>query len=233
MPAEENCSYKLLSPQEEEVFLRALIFAAGDFKQLESNPILREQDDIVIAADGGTHHCLSMGIRPDIIIGDLDSLTTDDQNFIESSEIQVKKYPIRKDFTDLELALQHACYLNADEILIYGGLGFRWDQTLANILLLLSPSLICNSIKLIDGKQEIYLADKSKPIHISGKPGDIVSLIPISGDAIGITTTNLEYELNKETLYFGASRGVSNVMTNSTASISLTDGRLICILIQQ
>ena len=213
--------------------MRALIFAAGAFNPNKNARIIRQEGDIVIAANGGTLNCLSLGIRPDFIVGDLDSIKPDDLKSLEFSGTKIVEFPIRKNFTDLELALQHACVLNATEILIYGGLGLRWDQTLANILLLASPDVSCSNIKLLDGKQEIYLVSKAAPVHVFGNPGDIVSLIPVSGDVVGITTKNLEYALNDEILFFGASRGVSNVMTTQSASISLKDGSLICILIRQ
>jgi thiamine pyrophosphokinase len=233
MPAEELEKQGLLSPPGEEVFLRILIFAAGASNTKE-NPIDNHQPgDMVIAANGGTRYCLSLGIHPDVVIGDFDSITEDDFRLISGSETQIIKFPSSKDFTDLELALQHACSLEATEILIFGGLGLRWDQTLANILLLASPSLACSNIRLVDGNQEIFLISNASPGQILGKPGDTVSLIPIHGNASGITTSNLEYPLHNETLVFGASRGVSNVMTMQSATVTLTDGLLICVVIHQ
>ena len=213
--------------------MRILIFAAGELDYNEFSTISREKNDLVIAADGGSHHCLTLGIQPDIVIGDLDSIDADDLELVESWGTQIIKFPSRKDFTDLELALQYACDQNADEILVYGSLGLRWDQTLANILLLASPVVACKKIKLVDGKQEIHLISSNAPLLIEGNPGDTVSLIPISGDATGVTSENLEYALNEGILIFGASRGVSNLMTATSASITLKKGRLICVVIHK
>ena len=211
--------------------MRTFIFAAGAANPDEPILISPNEDDIVIAADGGTHYCLLSGLSPDFVIGDLDSISPEDRLTVENSDTKIIEFPTRKDFTDLELALLHACQLGATEIRIFGGLGLRWDQTLANILLLASPSLTCRSIILVDGKQEIVLVTESSPVILTGNPGDIVSLIPISGDCEGITTSNLEYPLESDTLYFGASRGVSNSMTSNTATISLIKGLLICTII--
>ena len=211
--------------------MRTLIFAAGKPNTNESiNKILRE-DDIIIAADGGANFCLEMGINPDFAVGDFDSISTKSLEKLELLSVSMIRHPSRKDYTDLELALQHACRLGSHEILIFGGLGLRWDQTLANILLIASSELTCKNIRLLDDNQELILVTQDSPADLVGKPGDTVSLIPIKGDAVGITTKNLEYPLNNETLFFSATRGVSNVMTEYSASVSVSDGLLICTII--
>lgn len=221
------------SPPQEEVFLHAIIFAAGSITNHRSLRVERQPEDIIIAADGGAKHCLAMQIAPDVVIGDFDSLSETEIQRLKNAGARLIRYPTRKDFTDLELALQYACQLNATDILVYGALGLRWDQTLANMLLLASPDLNCASIRLIDDAQEIFLIRAKTKQEIYGKPGDIVSLIPIGGDAIGITSTNLEYPLNGDSLSFGKARGVSNVLLQNPATIYLEKGDLICTVIHQ
>ena len=108
-----------------------------------------ESDDVLIAADGGLRHCLDLGLQPAILIGDLDSIDEGDLAALKPSDTQILQYPTQKDFTDLELALQQALKLGADEIVIVAALGARWDQTIANLLLPASfPSI---KICLLDG----------------------------------------------------------------------------------
>lgn len=185
--------------------------------------------DILIAADGGARHCLALGLYPSFVIGDLDSL--EEHHLVQFREhgVQIIQYPSRKDYTDLELALEYALQLGAQKITILAALGARWDQTLSNLLL--PVRLPGTSIRLLDGQQEITYLRGGEYIELDGLPGDTISLIPLAGDARGITTRNLEYPLTGETLFFGSTRGISNVLLNSPAHISLDEGLLLCTLI--
>ncbi len=213
--------------------MRAVIFANGLLSAPELVQPYLQPGDVIIAADGGAHHCQALGLRPAFVIGDFDSLSPQDLQFFEAQDAKLIRFPVNKDFTDLELALQHACSLGANRILIFGGLGLRWDQTLANVLLPALPAFANVSIVLVDGAQEIALVGRHKLHVISGQPGDTVSFIPISGDISGVTTRGLEYPLKNETLYFGSSRTVSNVLLASEAAIEVEQGLLVCVVIHQ
>lgn len=218
--------------------LTAIIFANGtlpypDFTLRALQREAAKGEIVVIAADGGGRHCLELGIEPHWVIGDLDSLTAGELAQLQANGARVLRYPARKSFTDLELALQHAASLKAEQILVFGALGARWDQTLANLLLPAAPGLENIPIRLLDGPQEIVLLRPGGIRTLSGCPGDTVSLIPLAGPAHGITTRGLEYPLQGETLYFGATRGISNVLLESQASVSLAEGLLLCVLIHQ
>jgi thiamine pyrophosphokinase len=167
------------------------------------------------------------------VIGDFDSLHAEEIALLTKSNTQIIQFPQRKDFTDLELALQHVCKLEIKDVWIFGALGLRWDQTLANLLLPALPELQCVNIRFIDGNQEILLLRAGKKNVIEGAPGDIVSLIPIAGNVSDICSENLEYTLDHDTLCFGASRGVSNQLTTSSATITHQVGLLICTIIHQ
>ena len=207
--------------------MRAVIFANGSLNP----PVRLNSDDFIIAADGGTRHCLKLGLRPAVVIGDLDSLTQEDLQTLTAQGTEIRQYPTRKDFTDLELALNHARSLGMTEILILGALGMRWDQTLANVSLAAAfPEL---NIRLADGNQEITYIRAGETTSISGRPGDTLSLIPVGGEARGITTAKLEYLLDGESLPPGSTRGISNVLLAETAQISLQSGLLLCVIIHQ
>lgn len=207
--------------------MRAVIFANGQL----TRPILLQPDDLVIAADGGTHHCLGLGIRPQIVIGDLDSVREDELRALSASGTEIITYPARKDFTDLELALQEAQKRGADQVLLLAALGKRWDQSLANILL--PAALPGLNITILDDQQEIHFIRTGESLMITGQPGDTVSLLPLGGDGIGITTHGLEYPLYQEMLPIGSTRGVSNVMLQDQASVKLGLGLLLCAVIHQ
>jgi thiamine pyrophosphokinase len=217
--------------------LRAVIFANGVLNDASTARAAVRSGDLVIAADGGSRHCRELGLKPAILIGDFDSLGSAELAAFEMAGSEIIRHPARKDFTDLELALRHARDLGASEIVVIAALGERWDQTLANLLLPAAADLSGVRISLLDGPQEIMLLrgndDRSEPAHIElgGQPGDTVSLIPLGGDARGITTHGLEYPLADETLFFGNTRGLSNVMLGETASVYLKEGVLLCTII--
>ena len=213
--------------------MKTIIFANGTISNLAQTSALTRNCDMIIAADAGARHCLAISILPQVVIGDFDSLTPAELDKLQELGVRLIRYPARKDFTDLELALKYACEQGADQITILGGLGQRWDQTLANILLLAGSFAQRARVSYIDGSQEIMLIGESQILEIRGQPGDTVSLVPIQGNAQGITTCGLEYPLDDDTLEFGTARGVSNVLIGKQATIQLKHGFLICILIRQ
>lgn len=213
--------------------MRAVIFANGTMNNPWQTLAVLQPGDTLIAADGGARHCRTLGLTPAVVIGDFDSLSADELAQLEQDGAQVRRYPVRKDFTDLELALQHAVSLGADEILVLAALGARWDQTLANLLLPAAPGLERVCIRLLDGPQEIALLRVGEVHTLCGQAGDIVSLVPLGGHATGITTTGLEYPLTDGTLFFGATRGISNVMLGEQATVRFESGLLLCTIIHE
>jgi len=213
--------------------LRAVIFANGILNDPRQTLAALQPGDTLIAADGGARHCMELGLTPAVVIGDFDSLSDEELARLEADGAQVVRYPARKDFTDLELALQHAVTLGAEEILIFAALGARWDQTLANLLLPAAPGMEMVRIRLLDGPQEIILLRAGEAHFLDGQAGDTVSLVPLGGHAHGITTTGLEYPLTDGTLYFGATRGISNVMLGEQATVRLESGLLLCTIIHE
>jgi thiamine pyrophosphokinase len=208
---------------------RAIIFANG-WMNLPSG-FLNSFDgsDFIIAADGGAKHCDSLGITPDVIIGDFDSLESERLSSYQQNGVEVKKYPTSKDDTDLELALKLAIERGYEEVFVIAALGDRWDMSIANILLLAKPAISKLNIHLLDGSKELFLIRGECQIEIQSIVGSRLSLLPLAGDASGITTRGLEYPLENETLYFGSSRGVSNVFIQNSALIKVRKGLLLCI----
>lgn len=215
------------------IMKRAYIFANGrmDSPTLsikEINPA-----DLVIAADGGTHHCQSLGLTPNVIIGDLDSLSDDDVNRYERNEVKIIRYPAHKDETDLELALIFALEQAIEEVVIIGALGARWDMTFANMMLAAQDRFSGLSIRLVDRSQELNILKAREEIELRGKKGQMLSLIPIGGDVTGVTIRGLEYPLDDETLFLGSPRGVSNVINGDYARITVSSGILLVCLSTQ
>jgi len=211
--------------------VRAVIFANGVFSHPEIDRNRLRPDDWLIAADGGARHCQTLGLTPAVLIGDFDSITIQERQALEQQGVTVVPFPESKDETDLELALRYAVEGGVNEVLILAGMGSRWDQSLANLLLPAMVELAGVQVRLIDGPQEAALVRNGETLKLQGRPGDKVSLIPLGGDAQGVTTHGLEYPLQEDTLYFGATRGVSNILLSEEATIHLKRGRMACFII--
>jgi thiamine pyrophosphokinase len=209
--------------------MRVVIFAAGD---LADAAVVRAEivaDDIVVAANGGLNHCVALGITPDAILGDLDSAPSGYVTRLRSEGVLVIRHPVRKPATDLELALDFAVEQEASEILVVGAMGGRWDQSLANLLLPAAAARREPPIRLMDGVSAAEWLHGPAEAHLRGQIGYVASLIPLAGDAVGITTEGLEYKLDSGVLEFGSTLGVSNVIVATPAKVRLESGRLLCV----
>jgi thiamine pyrophosphokinase len=208
----------------------ALVFANGD---LNDGPAVRAALDesdkaLILAADGGARLALACDRVPDVVVGDLDSLPPDEVADLRARGVEIEQHPAGKDETDLELTLLAAVDRGATWLRIIGGVGGRIDQTLANIYLLTLPALADRYVRLVAGDQTLWLVGPGDHA-LDGASGDTISLIPLAGDVQNVRTANLEYPLRGETLRFGPARGVSNVITDQPARVSLDAGLLVVV----
>lgn len=213
--------------------MRAVIFANGVFHPSRWTGEWLAAADLRIAADGGLRLCQQLNLLPEILVGDFDSLTEQEVQQMQAQGVQVLRYAARKDETDLELALQVACEQTVDEIVILGGLGARWDQTLANLLLPAYRRFRHVPIVLVDGQHEIFAinAPPARSLALRGSIGDTLSLIPVGGNVQGVVLHGVEYPLEREELHFGATRGLSNVFLAETVPLEISEGSLLAVVI--
>lgn len=202
--------------------MRAVLFANG-------NPVCREKvrqwvrpEDTVICADGGLGLADKLGFVPDVVLGDFDSLPA-------GVEVQRQwlRYPVQKDFTDGELAVEYALEKGFEELLLIGFTGTRMDHTLANLFLLKKIAEHGRKAVILDDYNEIYLLTDT--LALTGNAGDIVSILPLTEKLEGVVTEGLYYPLRKETLFFSQSRGVSNVMEGQQCRITAEKGYALVI----
>lgn len=208
--------------------MRALIIANGDLTARERIPSNRLSAELVIAVDGGWQHCQTLGLSPDAVVGDFDSLPDSLLNHLQASATSLIQHPPQKAEIDLELALIYALERGAIELTILAGLGGRFDMTMANISLLLHPRLRDVSVEFWHRGQKIWRIQPPGD-EIMGEAGDTLSLLPLGDDAGGIQTTNLAYPLKNENLQLGLTRGVSNVLTADMATVTLESGVLLAV----
>ena len=206
---------------------RIIIFANGELPDIKYARTILHEDDYLICADGGARHALALGVKPHLIIGDMDSTTNETLKNFQQLGVEIEIYPRDKNETDLELAIARAVEHEPKEIIIVAALGGRMDQTLANIALLSNPYLVSRNVCLDDGAEEIFFVQNQAQVR--GRSGDIVSLIPWGEPVHGVQTQNLRWQLNSETLYPDKTRGISNEMISNVVSIKIESGLLLVI----
>ena len=205
---------------------------AGSPEARRPRDLAPQPGDYVIAADLGARHALCWGWSIDLLVGDLDSLSPDEARQIERSGTPTLRAAAAKDETDTELALQHALALAPEKIIICAATAGRTDHLLANVLLLARPRLASADIRLVNDGETLCLLQaegQEALLDVEGGTGDLLSLLPLGGDAVGVSTQGLLYPLDAETLYEGHARGMSNVLTGPRAQIGLRRGRLLVI----
>lgn len=186
--------------------------------------------DVVIAADGGANALDRLGRRPDRLVGDLDSADPALVERLAAAGTQIDRHPVDKEASDTELAVRAALAEGAGRVDLLGATGGdRLDHELANLLLLADPAFSGVELRAIVGATTVRAARGGQEMALRGAPGDLVTLLPIGGDAGGVTTAGLRWPLDGATLRMGSSRGLSNVVVESGASVRLIDGVLLVV----
>ena len=203
------------------ILLRAVIISGGDITDYSYIKNMLDKDDFIICADSGYRHASPLGVIPNILVGDFDSI----EKIPES--VECLRYPTDKDFTDTEIAVDYGRKKDFKEFLLLGTIGTRLDHTLSNILML--RTFLDNNEKavIINEHNKIQLINKD--ILLQENKGSIVSLLPLT-TCVGVTTTNLKYPLNNATLSVGYGLGVSNIMLQNNAKITLESGEMLIII---
>ena len=195
-----------------------VIFCAAEFSGL-LNPI--GPDDLVIAADGGLRHTQALGIRPDVILGDFDSL-----GYIPE-EGQV--FPVEKDDTDSMLAIRLGLERGYTDFRIYGALaGPRLDHTMANFQTL--AFLAAHGARgWLIGRDYIVTVASRETLIFSDSARGILSCFCLGADIQNLTIQGLQYPLEQGTLSASFPLGVSNHFLGQEGRISLGDGLLLVL----
>lgn len=209
---------------------KTVIFANGTPNNLSENRCHISPGDTIICADGGTLHALTLGLNPHIIIGDLDSLPADVQAEMEARGVEIQRHPVKKDQTDLELALSVAVERGAKEVLILTALGGRLDQHLANILLLTRPDWKSVRLRLAEGKEVGWLMRGPDQLKLNGQPGDILSILVLTQTVSGLDLVGVEWPLQQATVDLGSTLTISNTFIKPEVTVRLKTG--IALVVQ-
>jgi thiamine pyrophosphokinase len=188
----------------------ALVFAAAPIHRTPrlTARLATLKPESVIAADDGASTALRFGLRPHLVIGDLDSIQSETLDELRRRDVPIESHPRDKNATDGQLAIERALQTHPDELYLVGYLGGpRLDQFLANILLLTSIDV---PTALLDAQNECRLLRPGTSLSWSPDAAEVVSLIPLTPSVDGVRTGGLRWPLAGEQLLLGDTRGISN-----------------------
>jgi thiamine pyrophosphokinase len=215
----------------------AVIFLGGELQNEALARKLSLSSDIVVCADSGAEHAIKLGLTPQAIVGDLDSVTSDTIKYFESQNCEIIRIADQES-NDFEKAFEYL--LKKSEIgerlgtvFVFGMTGGRTDHTLANFSVMLRyTDLFENIVSMEMGAEHKFLTTNKNNCTIDCEIGTTISLTPF-GEANGIITENLRYSLSGDGLRLGMREGLSNVATDEPVSIKINSGALLITVIQK
>ena len=178
------------------------------------------QFDSVIAVDGGYAHLQQTGCKPDVVLGDFDSL-----GFVPEGE-NVERHPVHKDKSDLELAFDAAAGHGFSRTVVYGALGGRLDHTMANLQMCARFAEGGMDIELVGMDSAVTILVGPAALELPALERGTVSVFSAVGESRGVTERGLEYPLEDARLSNRTTLGLSNEMTGKPASVSVAEGTL-------
>lgn len=207
--------------------MRGLIVSNGDISNYTKLSSLYKSSEYVICADGGVRHLIEINEKPDMVLGDLDSISIENLEYIKKENIKTEKFPPEKDKTDTELAMDYLIEKGCTEISFIGVTGSRQDHTMANIFLLYT--LLQRKIKgiIFDDNNTIYVVDDL--LCLEKKENTYISIVPISEAGIRLSITGFFYDLNNCFMPFGSTHGISNEVLGEMGKIQIHTGKALVI----
>jgi thiamine pyrophosphokinase len=199
----------------------ACVFCNGQLKNPANVKQIANDCDLLIAADGGAKYFFDIGLTPQVIIGDMDSIDSD--MWKSKSGIEYIRYPADKDKSDAELAVEYALEHGYEQVILVAATGGRLDHILGNIALVAGYP---GRVAILDGISTLIAVDKSEKCVLHGRIGAIVSLMPYSTAPLKVRTNGLKYPLQDECL-ISATHGLSNELSQTEACICVSDGILL------
>ena len=206
----------------------ALIVASGEDVPKEP-PALNDGNTLVICANGEASLPV-WNLTPGLILGDQDSLDASSKEYWLAKGIPLQSVSAVKDETDLDLAVQYALNQGADSLTLVGGWGSRIDHSLGNVELLYRLALLGIPNQLLTRDHRLSAVCRGYKTQV--RQGSIVSLLPLSPEVSGLTTSGLLYALEKVTIRKGSTLTISNVATATDISVEMANGVLLIIMEQ-
>jgi thiamine pyrophosphokinase len=208
----------------------AVVFLHGDYGDPGWHRALAARADIVLAADGGARFLTGIGVTPDAVVGDFDSLDPAIAARLESRGVAFVRHPVRKDVTDGELAVDEAVRRGAGEILLAGATG-ALDHTLGHLAILRRQTANGVAARLVAPGLTVGVLMAPASIRLDVTAGVRVSLVPLGRDST-VTLAGLDYPLDRGVLPAGACLGIGNhVSADGATAIAIHEG-VVALLVE-
>jgi thiamine pyrophosphokinase len=204
----------------------ALVVCGGGKLHAEASPAWIPPD-VVIAADGGADEAFVQGWSIDAVVGDMDSITPSGLARAEAEGARIQRHPKDKDRTDLELAIDEAVAIGVERVLVVGGGEGRADFVFADPLILAAERFSGVEIDGVFGHATMHVVRRERAL--TGTPGELISLVAVTGVARGVHTSGFRWNLNGEDLLPGSGRGLSNRFISAAAWIGINHGVVLAI----
>ncbi|CAN5559630.1 thiamine diphosphokinase [soil metagenome] len=208
--------------------MRAAVFLNGSPDPPDLLRCVAGRADLVIAADGGALHALAAGVVPDLVVGDMDSLGDEGTRQIEARGASLERHPARKDKMDGHLAVLAARERGATDLDLLCAAGGRPDAVFALPHLLLAAEQLGARATVVAGWGEMFVVENGTRT-VGGRPGESVSVFPVSGAAEGVTLEGFEYPLEGARIEAGDTLGFHNELLAGEARVAVKDGALFVI----
>ncbi len=207
--------------------MKCLILANGDYGELDLYKKMLANFDLTLCADGGANYAYSLGIVPDYVVGDMDSIDEEVRSYYLEKSVIFKKFPRQKDFTDTQLVLSVAEELGVSDITFFGSMGSRIDHTLSNLYSCINLAENNKKISHYNPRCTVYVvADK---LDLMGNIGEIISVLALTDMVTGLSEKGVEYPLDNVILEKTNPYAISNALAQEKAQITLTSGVIAVI----
>jgi thiamine pyrophosphokinase len=188
-------------------------------------------DAFVIAADGGLDHALAAGLRADLVVGDMDSVSPTALAAARADGVQIEQCSPDKDSTDTELAIAAARARGASDICLIAGDSYRLDHTIGALAALGHPSLAaCDSLEARWGPALVRVLHGPRQWTVATDREPTFSLLALHGECSGVTLSGARWPLSDATITPGSSLGISNVSIGRELRLAVASGVLTFIL---
>ena len=206
--------------------MKAVILTGGSPPEKPELARHLEGASLLIGVDGAADVLYRYGITPDVLVGDFDTADLTYVNALEKRGASVIRLAVEKNQTDTEAALLHALGCGADDIVMLGAIGTRFDHTLSNVQLLIKADKAGARCRIIDNVNEMFAA--CGDINVHGTPGQTMSILPLC-EEICVNAEGVKYPLDALILKPEISRGISNIMERETVRIHISGGYALIV----
>ncbi|MGZ4699728.1 MAG: thiamine diphosphokinase [Ilumatobacteraceae bacterium] len=187
-------------------------------------------DATIIAADSGLDHAVAAGLRPSVLLGDLDSISAHGKMWAYAHEVDIDQYPVDKEATDTELALRRAATIDATHLLVLGATGDRFDHTLGTLAALGHPILASfESIRMLLDRVAVHVIHPGHSVTVDLPIDTPFSLLALHGPCRGVELTGARWPLTDAALESSSTLGISNE-TTGLLQVAVTNGILTLVV---